>query len=192
MYIGGGPYSYLRERLVSPDRPLARRGTLGSEMAEDANAHPSPAEQISRLYEELEAQGAKASEQFVAGSGFATLLARVAENVAAVTKLSGDAMDIVLRNLRVAGRRDITSLARQLARTEDKLERLLQEVEELRDETARAREEAARAGGGQRSARGQETAPGRDEEGRTTGAPRSPSRDGRAGRAAAARRKESS
>ena len=40
----------------------------------------------------------------------------------------------MLRNLRIAGRADITRLARQLHRTEDKLERVLQEVEQLRDE----------------------------------------------------------
>jgi hypothetical protein len=44
----------------------------------------------------------------------------------------------VLRNLRLAGRADVTRLARQLHRTEDKLERLLQEVEGLRDERPRA------------------------------------------------------
>jgi hypothetical protein len=42
----------------------------------------------------------------------------------------------VLRNLRLAGRADVTRLARQLHRTEDKLERLLQEVEELHAELA--------------------------------------------------------
>jgi HEPN domain-containing protein len=47
--------------------------------------------------------------------------------------------DLVLRNLRLAGRADITRLARQLYRTEDKLERVLQEVEQLRDEVARDR-----------------------------------------------------
>jgi hypothetical protein len=107
-------------------------------MDEDANAKPDPAERVSRLYEDLEAQGAKASEELVGSSGFASLLARAAENAAALTKLSGDAMDIVLRNLRLAGRRDVVSLSRQLARTEDKLERVLQEVEELRDELERA------------------------------------------------------
>ena len=56
------------------------------------------------------------------------------ENVAAVTRLGADTMDLVLRNLRVASRRDIVRLARQLARTEDKLERVLQEVEGLRAE----------------------------------------------------------
>jgi hypothetical protein len=41
--------------------------------------------------------------------------------------------DLVVRNLRLAGRRDITNLAKQIARTEDKLELLLQEVERLQD-----------------------------------------------------------
>ena len=36
---------------------------------------------------------------------------------------------------------DITRLARQLNRTEDKLERVLQEVESLRDDLARERAE---------------------------------------------------
>ena len=47
----------------------------------------------------------------------------------------------VLRNLRLAGRADIMRLSRQLHRTEDKLERVLQEVESLRDELARERDE---------------------------------------------------
>ncbi len=42
----------------------------------------------------------------------------------------------MVRNLRLAGRTDVTRLGRQLARTEDKLERVLQEVEELRKELA--------------------------------------------------------
>ena len=135
-------------------------------MAEDENAHPSPAEQVSRLYEEAEAQAAKASEELVGGAGFTALLGRVAENVAALTKLSGDTMDIVVRNLRIAGKRDVVGLARQLARTEDKLERVLQEVEELRDELTRAKPEA-------------------DSDGRNA-------RAGPAGRAAATRSKDSS
>jgi hypothetical protein len=99
---------------------------------------PGPEEQVRALYEQGEAQAAKASEELVGSRGFGGLLGQVAENAAAVTKLSSDAMDLVLRNLRVAGRRDVVRLARQLARTEDKLERVLQEVEQLRDELARA------------------------------------------------------
>lgn len=115
-------------------------------MAEDAENKPSPSEQVSRLYEQAEAQTARAGEELVGSSGFGALLGRFAENVAALTKLSGDSMDIVLRNLRVAGRRDVVSLARQLARTEDKLERVLQEVEALRDELLPKSAERAAAG----------------------------------------------
>jgi hypothetical protein len=124
-------------------------------MDEDAKRKSRPAEQVSRLYEDLESQAATASEEIVGSSGFAALLTRAAENTAALTKLSSDAMDLVLRNLRVAGRRDVVSLSRQLARTEDKLERVLQEVEELRDELGRR---PARAPG---AARGAKRAPAR-------------------------------
>jgi len=98
---------------------------------------PSPAEQVARLYEQAEGEAAKASERLVGSGGFASLLGMVAENAAALTKLGNDVMDLTLRNLRVAGRRDIVRLSRQLARTEDKLERVLQELEEVRDELAR-------------------------------------------------------
>ena len=106
-------------------------------MAEERDA-PSPAEQVARLYEQAETDAAKASERLVGSGGFASLLGQVAENTAALTKLSSDAMDLVLRNLRVAGRRDVVRLSRQLARTEDKLERVLQELEQVRDELAAA------------------------------------------------------
>ncbi|HET8978672.1 MAG TPA: hypothetical protein VFN87_10980 [Solirubrobacteraceae bacterium] len=95
---------------------------------------PTPAEQVARLYEQAEAQAAKAGEHLVGSQGFASLLGQLAENAAAAAKLGNDAMDLVLRNLRLAGRRDVVRLARQLGRTEDKLERVLQELEELRDQ----------------------------------------------------------
>jgi hypothetical protein len=56
------------------------------------------------------------------------------ENVVAVTRIGFEFMDLVWSNLRIAGRRDITRLARQLGRTEDKLEQVLQEIERLREE----------------------------------------------------------
>jgi acyl transferase domain-containing protein len=99
---------------------------------------PSGAEQVRALYEQAESRAADAFEELVSKPSFGVLLARSAENVAAISRLSSDLADLVLRNLRVAGRADVTRLARQLQRTEDKLERLLQEVEELRDELARA------------------------------------------------------
>jgi hypothetical protein len=105
-------------------------------MAADRDA-PSPAEQVARLYEQAESEAAKASERLVGSSGFASLLGQLAENAAALTKLSGDALDLTVRNFRLAGRRDIVRLSRQLARTEDKLERVLQEVEAVRDRLER-------------------------------------------------------
>jgi hypothetical protein len=105
-------------------------------MAADRDA-PSPAEQVARLYEQTESEAAKATERLVGSGGFASLLGQLAENTAALTKLSGDALDLALRNLRLAGRRDVIRLSRQLARTEDKLERVLQEVEAVRDRLER-------------------------------------------------------
>lgn len=102
-------------------------------MADDRGS-PTPAEQVARLYEQAESQAASAGERLVGSGGFASVLGQLAENTAALTKLGNDAMDLVIRNLRLAGRRDVVRLARQLARTEDKLERVLQELEEVRDE----------------------------------------------------------
>jgi hypothetical protein len=97
---------------------------------------PGPAEQVARLYEQAETEAAKAGERLVGSGGFASLLGQLAENTAALTKLTNDAMDLVLRNLRVASRRDVVRLSRQLGRTEDKLERVLQELEGVRDQLA--------------------------------------------------------
>ena len=95
---------------------------------------PSPAEQIKSLYEESESRTADAFEQLVKRDSFGELLARMTENVVGVTKIATDTFDLILRNLRLAGRQDITRLARQLARAEDKLELVLQEVEALREQ----------------------------------------------------------
>ncbi len=95
---------------------------------------PSPAEQIKNLYEESESRTADAFEQLVKRDSFGEVLARMTENVIGVTKIATDTFDLILRNLRLAGRQDITRLARQLARAEDKLELVLQEVEALREQ----------------------------------------------------------
>jgi hypothetical protein len=95
---------------------------------------PSPQERA--MYEEAESRTAQAFEELVSKPSFGVLLARSAENVAAIARIGSDVADLVLRNLRLAGRADVTRLHRQLHRTEDKLERVLQEVEELRDELA--------------------------------------------------------
>ena len=103
----------------------------------DRDSTPALEEQIGALYEDSESGTAKAFEELVSRPSFGMLLARSAENVAAMTRISSDIADLMLRNLRIAGRADVARLARQLNRTEDKLERVLQEVEKLRDDLAR-------------------------------------------------------
>jgi len=109
-------------------------------MAEDHTAHDSDGRgrsaeaRLQELYERVESQAAGALEQLVGKPSFGLLLARSVENLAALTRIGYETADLVLRNLRIAGRADITRLARQLRRTEDKLEHVLQEVEQLRDE----------------------------------------------------------
>ena len=88
---------------------------------------------LRQMMEDLESQTARAMEQLVAGEGFSEMMASFTANTVALTKISGDIMDVVLRNLRLAGRGDIDRLARQLARTEDKLELVLQALERLED-----------------------------------------------------------
>ena len=123
-------------------------------MADRRNGAQSPEEQVRALYEEAESGAAKAFEELVSKPSFGRLMALSAENTAALTRIAFDTVDLLWRNLRLAGRADIVRLSRQLRRNEDKLERVLQEVESLRDDLtreqvqARARErdeEAARS-----------------------------------------------
>ena len=109
-------------------------------MADRRNGAQSPEEQVRALYEEAESNTAKAFEELVSKPSFGRLLALSAENTAALTRIAFDAVDLLWRNLRLAGRADIVRLSRQLHRNEDKLERVLQEVETLRDEMARDRD----------------------------------------------------
>jgi hypothetical protein len=105
--------------------------------AEDGAKAVSPEAEVRALYEKAETDAAKALEDLVAKPSFGRVLALSTENIAALVRIGADFADLVLRNLRIAGRADITRLGRQLHRTEDKLERVLQEVEQLRDDLAR-------------------------------------------------------
>jgi len=109
-------------------------------MADRRNGAPSPEEQVRALYEEAESNTAKAFEEFVSKPNFGRLLALSAENTAALTRIAFDSVDLLWRNLRLAGRADIVRLSRQLHRNEDKLEHVLQEVENLRSDLARDRQ----------------------------------------------------
>lgn len=120
---------------------------------------PPPDQQVRALYEQAESQTATALEELVSKPSFGRLMATMAENVAALSRIGSEMADLVLRNLRLAGRADVVRLARQIHRAEDKLERLLQEVEELRDEVTREQRDGSsgnrrrRSGGRARSTR---------------------------------------
>src|SRR6266581_7958458 len=93
----------------------------------------APLARVRRLYVEVETRAASALESVVGSNAFGQLLATSASNAMALARLVNGGADRGVRALRVAGRADVASLARQLARTEDKLERMLQLVEELKD-----------------------------------------------------------
>ena len=100
----------------------------------------SQQERLQEALEQAEKRTAGAMEQLVHSNAFGELLARSTENVMGLTRIGFDTFDLLIRNLRIAGRKDVARLGAQLGRTEDKLERVLQEVEELRDELKRERQ----------------------------------------------------
>ena len=102
----------------------------------DSAPAPSPEQEVRRLYDEAETRVARAAERVVSRDSFGVMLAQMTENAVALTRIGNEAMDLVLRNLRMASRQDINRLTRALGRTEDKLEQVLQEVEALRDQMA--------------------------------------------------------
>ena len=120
-------------------------------MADDRRS--SPTEDVQRLYEDAEKRTAQAFEEMVSKASFGELLARMTENVVGLTKIATDTFDLVLRKLRLAGRADITRLARQQGRTEDKLELVLQEVERLREAVEASKATSSGGRGGRRSSR---------------------------------------
>lgn len=97
----------------------------------------TPDEQVRKLFGQAEKQTADATEQLVHSNAFGELLARSTENIMGLTKIGFGMADLVVRNLRLAGKPDLVRLGEQLARNEDKLERVLQEVEHLQDQVAR-------------------------------------------------------
>jgi hypothetical protein len=122
------------------------RDADGAKQSRTRDAARSAEDQVRALYEQAESSSAQAFEEFVSKPSFGWLLARSAENVAALSRIGADFADIAWRMVRVAGRADVVRLARQLQRNEDKLERVLQEVEQLRDELGDG--ERARASNG--------------------------------------------
>lgn len=82
-------------------------------------------------------------EEVVNTKAFGDILAQVTGNLVSLSRISGETLDLLIRNARLAGRRDVSELGRQLARNEDKLEAVLALVEELQDELKAARADNA-------------------------------------------------
>jgi hypothetical protein len=91
-------------------------------------------EELRRAMADAEGRMAAGMEQLVAGQGFSQLLGLAAENAVALTTVNSELWDLVLRNLRVAGRADAHRLERRMNDIDDKLEALLQEIERLGDD----------------------------------------------------------
>ena len=114
----------------------------------DGAPPPTPDQEVRRLYEEAETRMARAAERVVSRDSFGELLAMVTENTVALVRIGNEAMDLVLRNLRIASRQDINRLTRALGRTEDKLEQVLQEVEALHDQLGASQNGSGTPAGG--------------------------------------------
>jgi hypothetical protein len=110
--------------------PQADHGTAAN------GSKPTPRPELRSVLEEAEAGIAEALENVVAGQPFGALLAFATENMMALSRIVRESADLAVSNLRIAGRSDVVRLERQLGRTEDKLEVVLQELEGLRGELA--------------------------------------------------------
>ncbi|GAA4284937.1 hypothetical protein GCM10022261_24680 [Brevibacterium daeguense] len=95
------------------------------------NAHP-----MRQYVDDFLSVAAPGLQEVVNSKSFGAMVSQTASNLVAVQRIGHEVSDLVLRNARIAGRADVTSLHRQLARTEDKLEAVLETVERLEDELA--------------------------------------------------------
>lgn len=132
---------------------------------------PTPGDRARQQYEDVEKKTAAAMERLVGSEAFAESLAMFVGNVTALVRVADLGLDQVVRATRLAGRRDIARLGRQIARTEDKLENVLVVVEGLEAELALARRERDEARGRLEGGESQGESQ-RDPGGTSTGAPR--------------------
>jgi hypothetical protein len=76
-------------------------------------------------------------QKVVGSESFARLLAQAMGTTMGVTKLWSDGMELGMRSLRMPTQGELTRIAGQIARLEDKLEDVLIAVERLEDTVAR-------------------------------------------------------
>ena len=103
------------------------------------HAHADASAQFRKLIDEFLAAAAPPVEDVVNTKAYGEMLGQTLANLVALNRINSDVMDLAWRNLRIASRADIVSLHRQLARTEDKLEMVLEAVERLEEEVAALR-----------------------------------------------------
>lgn len=101
----------------------------------------SPMEQIRRAYEETEQRTSQTMEELVSSQGFAEMLSMLVGNAMSVSRISGNVLDDLVRRSHLAGRTDLAGVGRQIGRTEDKLELVLQRIESLEQEVRALRDE---------------------------------------------------
>lgn len=99
-------------------------------------------ERVRKGIDEFFGSSGAALEEVVNTQAFGDILAQVTGNLVSISRIGGETLDLLIRNARLAGRRDVAELGRQLARNEDKLEAVLALVEELQDELKEARAES--------------------------------------------------
>ncbi len=107
-----------------------------------------PAQQARQAYEQSEKAASSTLENLVSSQSFAEGLSLFTSNAVALSRIAQIGLDQMVRMTRLAGRTDISRLGTQLARTEDKLEHVLQVVEQLESElqaTRAERDEARQA-----------------------------------------------
>ena len=84
-------------------------------------------------------------QKVVGSESFARLLAQTMGTTMGVTKLWSDGMELGMRSLRMPTQGELTRIAAQIARLEDKLEDVLVAVERLEDQVARLQPKPAPA-----------------------------------------------
>lgn len=123
-------------------------------MADETGA--TGAQRLRGQFDDFLSTAAPGLEEVTTSKAFGTMLAQAVGNMVAMHRIGNDVLDLAIRNVRLAGRADVTSLHKQLARTENKLEHVLEVVERLEDELASERGRNTSVAGAQAAGEGQD------------------------------------
>lgn len=124
-------------------------------MADEAGA--TGAQKFRGQFDDFLSTAAPGLEEVTTSKAFGTMLAQAVGNMVALQRIGNDVLDLTIRNVRLAGRADVTSLHKQLARTENKLEHVLEVVERLEDELATERRRPGSVAESQAAGEGDDT-----------------------------------